>query len=70
MSEIVKCDVCGRVYNRRYLHTHKRLSHGKKNWASLAKNDRDRLQAIASLYEELSDENKERARERLSRRSA
>jgi len=66
MSEIVKCDICGGVYNRRYLNGHKRLSHGKKDLASQVKGEREGLEAIVSLYTKLSDKNKKRVRERLS----
>jgi len=67
MSEIVRCEICGKVYNRRYLKGHKRLAHGKKNWASFAKNERERVRAITSLYLKLTDRNKKRIRELLSR---
>jgi hypothetical protein len=66
MSEIVRCEICGGMYNSRYLGGHKRLSHEKKNLASQLKNERERLQAIISLYANLSDRNKKRVRERLT----
>lgn len=70
MSETVTCQICGGVYNRRYLNGHIRLAHGKKNWASLAKNERERIEAIVSLYEQLSEKNKKMIRERLARPDA
>jgi hypothetical protein len=68
MSEIVRCEICGGMYkyNRRYLSGHKRLSHGKRNVASLLKSERERLRAIFALYMNLSDKNKRRVRERLT----
>ncbi len=30
MSEIVKCEICGKLFNRRYVKSHKRLAHDKK----------------------------------------
>lgn len=30
MSQIVKCEICGGVYNRRHLRSHQRLSHSMK----------------------------------------
>jgi hypothetical protein len=30
VSQIVRCEICGGIYNRRHLSSHKRLSHGIK----------------------------------------
>jgi hypothetical protein len=37
MSEIVKCGVCGKVFNKRYVKSHKRLAHEQKS--NLASSD-------------------------------
>ena len=65
MSQIVRCDVCGGVYNQRYLRAHQRLSHRIKQTSS-AKSEPEALEVIASLYAQLSDENKKALRDRLA----
>ena len=64
MSQIVRCDVCGGVYNQRYIRAHKRLSHDRNHFA--AKNEPEALAAIVSLYTRLSDESKKMLRDRLA----
>lgn len=63
MSQIVRCDVCGGVYNQRYLRAHKRLSHDRNHLA--ARTEPEALEAIVSLYTRLSDESKKMLRDRL-----
>ena len=68
MSQIVKCDVCGKIYSQSHLGSHKRLSHGKRELLSGAcKDDSVVLETILSLFERLPDERK---RELLSRLAA
>ena len=68
MSQIVKCDVCVKIYSQSYLGSHKRLSHGKRELLSGAcKDDSVVLETILSLFERLPDERK---RELLSRLAA
>ena len=68
MSQIVKCDVCGKIYSQSHLGSHKRLSHGKRELLSgSCKDDSVVLETILSLFERLPDERK---RELLSRLAA
>lgn len=67
MSQIVKCDICGKVYNQRHLSSHKRLSHGKaRTSASSAESERETLERIVSMYAQLSERSKKEVRIRLS----
>jgi hypothetical protein len=69
MSQIVKCDICGGVYNQSRLSSHKRLSHGQRKTSSsfsLAKGETETLEVIVSMYAQLTDESKKAVRERLS----
>lgn len=59
MSQIVKCDICGKIYSQSYLGSHKRLSHGKRETSPRsAKDDDASLEMILSLYEQLPNERK------------
>lgn len=67
MSQIVRCDVCGGVYNKRYLRAHKRLSHGRTQSLALpTRTEPEKVEAIVSMYAQLSDENKKTIRDRLA----
>ena len=67
MSEIVKCDICGGVYNQRHLSSHKRLSHSKSSASSPpAADEPEKLEAVFSLYEQLSDEEKKKVLDQLA----
>lgn len=67
MLKMVKCDVCGGLYNQSHLSSHKRLSHSKRKAAFLSpKSDPETLTAILSLYEQLSEEAKKEVRNRLA----
>jgi len=67
MSEIVKCDICGGVYNQRHLNSHKRLSHGKSRTANLSTaGEPEKLGTVLSLYEQLSDEEKKKVLDQLA----
>jgi hypothetical protein len=55
----VRCDVCNGIFNQRYLASHKRLAHAKKGASAAAPatapiTEREMMQKIASLYENLS----------------
>jgi hypothetical protein len=67
MSGIVKCDICGCVYNERHLSSHKRLSHGK-NKASIpsAASEPKDLGALLALYERLPEEDKKKVQTQLA----
>jgi len=67
MSEIVKCDICGGVYNQRHLSSHKRLSHGKSRTANLSTaGEPEKLGAVLSLFEQLSEEEKKKVLDQLA----
>lgn len=68
MSQIVKCDICGGIYNQSHLSSHKRLSHGQRKTPSfsLAKGQTETLELIVSMYAQLTDESKKAVRQRLS----
>ena len=66
MPKVVKCDVCGGLYNQSYLSSHKRLSHGKGKAATPAsKNEAEVVRTILSMYQQLSDERKRELLNRL-----
>jgi hypothetical protein len=59
MAQMVRCDICGGLYNQSHLSSHKRLSHGRrKRSPSSPKNDREALEMIVSLYRQLSGESR------------
>jgi hypothetical protein len=67
MSEIVKCDVCGGLYNQRHLTSHKRLSHGKKNsFAFTVADEPGAVNAIFTLYKRLSAKARKEILDRLT----
>jgi hypothetical protein len=67
MSQIVRCDVCGGVYNKRYLRAHKRLSHGRSQALTAStKSEPETVEAIVSMYAQLSDQSKKTIRDRLA----
>lgn len=67
MSEIVKCDICGRISSKSYLASHTRLAHGKLiTPAYSTKNEAEALEVIISLFAKLSDQRKKEVRDRLS----
>ncbi|OLC86637.1 MAG: hypothetical protein AUH88_04280 [Acidobacteria bacterium 13_1_40CM_4_61_5] len=67
MSQIVKCEICGHVYNKRYLQIHLRRAHGQpRGAASHVSSESEAIQQILSLAERLSDEGRKRLLERLS----
>jgi len=66
MSEIVKCGICGKSFNKRYVNSHKRLAHKTKpNSGSSAKNESEVMEEILHLYESLSDEKRKELQIRL-----
>ena len=66
MSQIVKCDICGGIYNQSHLSSHKRLSHGKREAsASLSKSEPPSMEVVLSLYARLPEESKKQVRARL-----
>lgn len=65
MSEMVKCDICGRISNKSYIRAHKRLAHGKPAPAYTMVGEADAVEVISTLFARLSDERKREVRERL-----
>lgn len=67
MGQIVRCDICGKIYNESNLTTHKRRSHAtpspptRSEEGSMASID-----AILSMYERLPDERKKEVLSRLT----
>jgi hypothetical protein len=66
MSGMVKCNVCGRVYNQKYLTSHKRLSHGRTlALFSSAQSEPETVAVIVSIYAQLPEKLRKELRERL-----
>lgn len=66
MSEIVKCEICGKAFNQRYVNSHKRLAHEKRPNPGLSElSEREMMQEILSLYERLSDDKRKELQTRL-----
>lgn len=67
MSQIVKCDICGGIYNQSHLSSHKRLAHGKREASTGGiQGDRGNLEAIVSMYRELPEDKKREVLDRLA----
>jgi hypothetical protein len=67
MSQIVKCDICGKIYSQSYLGSHKRLSHGKRHVVPRSSTDESAMmEAILSLFESLPQERKKEVLSRLA----
>jgi hypothetical protein len=68
MSEAVKCDICGALYNSRYLASHKRWAHAKKEKSEDSDlTEPEATNRIVSLFERLSPEGRKRLLQRLTR---
>jgi hypothetical protein len=68
-SKIVKCDVCGGIYSRSYLASHKRLAHKESDSAVSGTNDTKAVDRIVAIYNRLSREAKKLVLDRLSGRN-
>ncbi len=67
MSQTVKCDICGGLYNQSHLSSHKRLSHGKRETSPRSsKEEPESIEAILSLYKQLPEEWKKEVLHRLA----
>jgi len=65
-SEVVKCGICGKFFNKRYVSSHMRLAHPKKSKpGSSARNEAEIMEEILHLYESLPDERRKELRNRL-----
>ena len=70
MSAIVRCDVCGKIFNRSYLSSHKRLAHPTAPDKPLSPESESRLvNKILSLYQQLSLPIQKQLRGRLAKLS-
>lgn len=57
MSEIVKCEICGKTFNKRYVKSHSRLAHEKKSSPGSSElSEPEVMEEILSLYGRLSDD--------------
>lgn len=66
MSEIIKCGICGKTFNKRYVNSHKRLAHDQKpDHAPSELNEPEVMREILSLYGRLSDEKRKELQLRL-----
>lgn len=66
MGQIVKCDICGKIYNESHLSAHKRMAHGKREVSRPSKSEPASLETILSLYKQLPDEKKKELLKRLA----
>jgi len=66
MPGLVKCDICERVFNARYLASHKRMAHGTGERKTLTMKPQEAIRTIVALYKELSTDNREKVLERLA----
>ena len=65
MAEVVRCDVCGKMFSSRHVKSHRRLAHGSdKPAGSLA--EEAGMKMILGVYKSLSSQNKERVRAELA----
>jgi hypothetical protein len=70
MSEIVRCEVCGKIFNRSYLGSHKRLAHPKESGGPTSPEGELRVvNKILSLYQQLSLPIQKQLRDRLAKLS-
>ena len=66
MSEIVKCGICGKSFNKRHLNSHTRLAHKKRsNPDSSARDEKEVMEEILHWYERLSEEERKELQIRL-----
>ena len=68
MSEIVRCEVCGKIFNRSYLGSHKRLAHPEaSNGPTSPEGELRMVNKILSLYQQLSPPTQKQLRDRLAK---
>ena len=67
MGQIVRCDICGKIYNESNLTTHKRRSHGTPGASPRSAEDSTAsVEAILCIYERLPDDRKREVLRRLA----
>jgi hypothetical protein len=70
MSGIVRCEVCGKIFNQSYLGSHKRLAHPTASDKPMSPEDELRLvDKILALYQQLSLPIQKQLRGRLAKLS-
>lgn len=66
MSEIVKCEICGKSFNKRHVKSHARLAHKKKsNPDSSAREEEEAMEKILHWYERLSGKERKKLQIKL-----
>lgn len=69
MGQIVRCDICGKIYNESNLTTHKRRSHGTLGAPTHpAEGGAASIEMVLFMYERLTDEQKKEVLSRLAAR--
>jgi len=63
MGQMIKCDICGKIYNESHLTTHKRRSHETPR---SSKQNTPSVEAVLSMYEQLPEERKREVFSRLA----
>ena len=66
MAEVVKCDVCKKVFNKSYVSSHKRLAHRDDVKPIPGASELETIETIASLIARLSDEGRRKVLERIT----
>ena len=67
MADIVRCEICGRIFNARYIASHKRRAHQKSGGPGRAlTKSQDKIQEILSLFQGLPNKDKKAVLDRLS----
>jgi len=57
----ITCEICGGIFSKSYLPSHKRLAHSKRSLSSAGPiTEKEAMQKIASLYESLSVDGRKR----------
>jgi hypothetical protein len=65
MTGLVKCNICGKMFNTRYLSSHTRIVHAGEEDATERK-QQEVMRKISGLYRGLSAENRKKVLERLA----
>jgi hypothetical protein len=66
VSEIVKCEICGKSFNKRHVKSHARLAHKKKsNPDSSAREEEEAMEKILHWYERLSGKERKKLQIKL-----
>ena len=67
MAGQVKCDICGKIFNKSYVGSHKRLAHGKRVTPVYSPSEPEAIEVITSLHTRLSEDGKRKVLERITR---